>query len=148
MHVFFLILCMVAGVAVAVQSALNARLGTVVGLSSFAALMSFVTGLVPILLYFAIESHGFQMSNYDFSQLKFHYFLGGVLGAAYVMIIILSVPKLGAATVLAVTIASQVVLGAVMDHFGWLYLQQRTFSLGRMFGVVSIVTGAVLIAVF
>jgi transporter family-2 protein len=71
-----------------------------------------------------------------------------VLGAIYVLIIILTVPKLGAATVLAVTVATQVVLGNFLDHFGWLYLQQRTFSLGRVFGTTSVIVGATLIAIY
>jgi len=142
----FIILCVLVGAGITVQAAVNASLAKSTGLPSFATLMSFLLGLLPIFIYYTIESKGFSHGNY--SNLRWHQFLGGFLGAAYVFVIILSIPKLGAATVLSATIAGQVILGVIMDHYGWLDVTVIPASLGRIVGVMLIVGGAILIKVF
>jgi len=142
---FYVVLCVVVGIGISIQAAANAALGKAT-LPSFAALMSFVIGLVPIFIYFAVESKGFSEGNYE--NAKWWHFIGGVLGAAYIFVIIITVPRLGAATVLSATIAGQVFLGLILDHFGFLGVQQRIASLGRIFATILIIIGAVLMSIF
>lgn len=43
---------------------------------------------------------------------------GGLLGAIYVIVIVLVVPRIGVAPALVGVIAGQIIIGAVIDHFG------------------------------
>ena len=52
--------------------------------------------------------------------IRWIYLTGGVLGAIYVTSIILTVRPLGVGGVVAATIAGQLAVGLVVDHFGWL----------------------------
>jgi uncharacterized membrane protein YdcZ (DUF606 family) len=61
--VLFVLLSVAAGVALALQAAMNAALGKVF-LSSFASVLSFLTGLALLLIYWVIESRGFTEGVY------------------------------------------------------------------------------------
>lgn len=146
MNAMYIMLCFLVGCGIAIQASVNAALGKATTLPSFATLMSFTIGLVPIFIYYAIESHGFKQGVYQ--DLKWWMFLGGFLGAAYVLVIILTVPHLGAAVVLSATIVGQVVLGLFLDHFALLDIEQRTASFGRILGTFLIILGAIFLSIF
>lgn len=44
--------------------------------------------------------------------------IGGLLGAIYVIVIVLVVPQIGVAPALVGVIAGQILIGAIIDHFG------------------------------
>lgn len=70
---------------------------------------------------------------------------GGVFGAVFIGIAILMVPRLGAATALALIVVGQMVGSLVFDHFGLLGIQQQSISLMRVAGVACLVLGVVLV---
>ena len=146
MEALFIVLAVVAGVGVTFQAATNAALGKFSQLGAFSALCSFLCGLPIVLVYYAVESKGFSRGNYN--NIPIWAYVGGFLGAFYVITIIVSVPKLGASTVLALTIGAQVITGIMIDHFGILELEKREATAGRICGGVIMIIGAVLIAVF
>jgi transporter family-2 protein len=55
------------------------------------------------------------------------------------------VPKLGAATFIALLVAGQMLASVTLDHFGWLGLAQREIDLPRVIGVLLLIGGVVLI---
>lgn len=144
--VIFFALCVTVGAGITIQAATNAALGKTTRLPSFSALMSFLLGIVPIFIYYIIESKGFKVGEY--ANVRWWQFLGGFLGAIYVFVVIIAVPRLGTATVLSATIAGQVLLSIIVDHFGWLGVQQTNATWGRIVGAILIVTGAVMMKVF
>ena len=58
---------------------------------------------------------------------------------------ILLVPKLGAATFIALLVAGQMLASVTLDHFGWIGLAQRPLDLPRAMGVLLLIGGVVLI---
>jgi transporter family-2 protein len=56
---------------------------------------------------------------------------GGLFGAVFIALAILPVPKVGAATFIALLVAGQMLASATSDHFGWLGLAQREIDLPR-----------------
>ena len=71
--------------------------------------------------------------------------LGGLIGAFYVAVMIFAVPKLGTATAFGVAIAGQIILSAVLDHFGLLGLKTHPLSVLRATGVVLLLAGVVMV---
>ncbi len=57
---------------------------------------------------------------------------GGVVGAIYVTTVILTVGSLGAAGVVAATIAGQLTISVVIDRLGVLGLQETPITLERV----------------
>jgi len=70
---------------------------------------------------------------------------GGLFGAVFIALAILLVPKLGAATFIALLVAGQMLASVTLDHFGWLGLAQREIDLPRVIGVLLLIGGVVLI---
>lgn len=145
MYVTYVAACLLAGLGIAIQAASNAALGKATKLPSFAALISFLLGIIPLFAYYLIESRGFRQGAY--SGLKWWYFLGGIMGALYVFTITWTVPKLGATIVLSATIVGQVSLGLLIDHYGWLEVQKIPVSLWRMLGTGMVILGAVFLGI-
>lgn len=61
------------------------------------------------------------------------------------MIAVLLIPRLGAATVLALLVAGQLLASIALDHFGLFGLPQRPVDLSRLAGAVLLLGGVVLI---
>ena len=61
---------------------------------------------------------------------------GGVLGAAYVTSSTLLIPRIGAAALMALIVAGQLIAGMLIDRIGFLGMAVREISLGRVAGAV------------
>jgi transporter family-2 protein len=110
----FPLLALIGGMAIATQGQINGGLGKKIGVieSSF---MNFAVGslvLLLVLLFFG-NGHISSISTVPKWQL-----IGGLLGSFFVMIQVIVVPKIGVSTSLIAVIVGQLILGAVIDHFG------------------------------
>ena len=144
--VFSFILCVGLGVTIVFQALLNSHLGQVTLLNSYSALMSFLVGIPPVFLYFLIESR--CLTHGTISAAPWYLYLGGILGAVYITVIIFTVQRIGAASVLATVVASQVAASIVVYHFAFLGVQPRAATTGRIIGSVLIITGSILVGIF
>jgi transporter family-2 protein len=70
---------------------------------------------------------------------------GGMFGAIFIALGILLVPKIGAATFIALLVAGQMLASVAFDHFGLLGLAQRPVDLPRIIGVALLIAGVLLI---
>ena len=70
---------------------------------------------------------------------------GGIFGAIFIGTAILMVPRLGAATVLALIVVGQMLGSLAFDHFGLLGVPQHPASLARLAGAAFLLLGVVLI---
>lgn len=57
--------------------------------------------------------------------------IGGILGAFYVFVMVLIVPKVGVANSLMAVVAGQLVMSSIVDHFGLFGGQRIPFDLTR-----------------
>jgi len=70
---------------------------------------------------------------------------GGIFGAIYIAVSILLIPRLGAAMVIALIVAGQMLGSLVFDHFGLLGVPMHPASLPRLLGAALLVGGVVLL---
>ncbi|MGB5902582.1 MAG: DMT family transporter [Xanthobacteraceae bacterium] len=142
---FFLpLIVVVAGVSVAFQQILNANLRTELGSPWWAGFVSYLVGMI-IMLAVALLMPGPRPSLSAISGSSWISWTGGFFGAVFIGIAIIMVPRLGAATVLALIVVGQMVGSIVFDHFGLLGLQQQPVNLARLLGAGMLVSGVVLI---
>ena len=66
---------------------------------------------------------------------------GGLIGALYVGSIVWTVRALGAGGLTAATIAGQLALAVVIDHFGWLGVARSPITAGKVFGIALLALG-------
>lgn len=70
---------------------------------------------------------------------------GGLAGAVYVGSIVFTVRALGAGGLTALTIAGQLGVAMVIDHFGWLGVERSPITAAKVSGVVLLALGAWLV---
>ncbi|MED4271748.1 DMT family transporter, partial [Geobacillus stearothermophilus] len=63
---------------------------------------------------------------------------GGILGAFYVFVMVLIVPKVGVANSLAAVIAGQLVMSSIIDHFGLFGGQRIPFDMTRLAAIACL----------
>jgi transporter family-2 protein len=71
--------------------------------------------------------------------------IGGVLGAIYVAVFTLLIPRVGAAAAICLAVFGQVVASLLLDHFGVLQAQ-RPADWPRIAGALLVVLGVLLVA--
>eukprot|EP00879_Flechtneria_rotunda_P012564 GHRR01013119.1.p1 GENE.GHRR01013119.1~~GHRR01013119.1.p1 ORF type:complete len:234 (+),score=52.55 GHRR01013119.1:190-891(+) len=150
-YVLGIILAIVAGIFLAVQSGTNATLGNTSGSKAFASVVSFGVGAVACLLYFLVDTVGLKHplpSAAGVAAVPWWAWIGGVLGAYYVVVVILFAQKLGAGTLVAVFVCSQLVTSCVLDLAGIVGFKRHAFSWPRWVGIALMIAGIVLTTQF
>ena len=74
--------------------------------------------------------------------------IGGILGAAYVMAMVNVSEKAGAGVFMGISVTASVITSLAMDHYGLLGFKQHTASVPRLIGAGLMVSGLVLIGKF
>ncbi|MGH2906913.1 MAG: DMT family transporter [Solirubrobacterales bacterium] len=136
------ILVAAMGGLIAAQAPINGHLGEHVGKFP-AALISFIGGTVLLTLIVVISGEG--LGRVSGSGLPWYYFIGGLLGAAYISTVIFTVGTLGAGGITAATIAGQLTAAVALDHFGALGLEQQAITTQRLAGVLLLAAGTYLV---
>ncbi len=132
-----------AGSLVALQAPINSGLGRAVG-SLAAASVSFAIGVTVLVVITLVAGGGFGQLG-AIGDLKWSYLLGGVLGAAYVTTVLITVRSLGAGGVTAATIAGQLAMSVMIDRAGLLGLEERALTSQRLIGIALLAAGTFLI---
>ena len=137
-----------AGACIAVQAPINAMLGKGLGVPVAAAAVSFLAGAVVLVTATLAITRTQGVAVQWAVPSPWLYVAGGALGTVYVTSAILLTPRIGAAAVMALSVAGQLLAGIALDRMGFLGLAVREISLGRITGALLLVTGVVLIRVF
>jgi transporter family-2 protein len=131
-----------AGGLVAMQAPINSALGKAAGTFA-AASISFIIGTTALVSITLLS--GAKVDLGAAGDLRWYYLTGGLLGAAYVTTVLVSVRTLGAGGVTAATIAGQLSFSVVLDRLGVLGLDEKPLSLGRVVGVALLAAGVFLV---
>ncbi|MEA2350779.1 MAG: bacterial/archaeal transporter family-2 protein [Thermoleophilaceae bacterium] len=131
-----------AGGLVAMQAPINGMLGRHAGKLA-AASISFVIGTAVLVAITLVSGSEVNLSGAV--KLPWYYFLGGVLGAAYVTTVLTTVRSLGAGGVTAATIAGQLTASVVLDRVGAFGLPEKQLTIARVVGVALLAGGVFLI---
>lgn len=145
MNKLFLILAIiVVGSLVALQGAINAQLGRLLTHPLHASLISFLGGVITLIIAALIMRTGLPTFQ-QLSGIPAYLFIGGILGAIFVSAVIVTVPKIGIANVLIAALAGQLILSLIIDHFGWLGVPKQPVNIYRIIGSLMVVAGLFLV---
>lgn len=137
------ILTAATGGLVALQAPVNSILGRAIGTWQ-AAFVSFAIGTVALAAIAALATGGLgQVSGVR--NVSWVYLTGGLLGAAYVTTILVTVRTLGAGGIVAATIAGQLAISVVIDHFGLVGVAKQPISALKILGIALLALGTYLV---
>lgn len=135
----FLMAC--GGLAVAIQPSINARLAQKVG-SYESSLISFAVGTLALAVMVMVAGRGNLRNLADASWWEL---TGGLIGAYFVTMTIIAVPRLGTLAVMAIIIAGQLITAALLDQYGAFGLRQIPLTPLRGIGILLLCIGAGLV---
>jgi bacterial/archaeal transporter family-2 protein len=140
----YLLFALVAGAMLPIQFGVNAQLATWLGSSVRAAFVSFLVGALALavaVLAFARDWPGTERV----SGAPWWVWIGGALGAFYVLGSIVAAPRLGAVTLFVMILAGQALASLAVDHFGWVGFEEHPINAARLGGVALLAAGVALV---
>jgi len=147
MLIALLVLALLSGAALAVQAAINAQLRVALGTPVLAALASFVVGTVALAAYALVTRAG-RPDGPSLAAAPWWVWTGGVIGAAYVTVSVILVPRLGPGLLFGTIVAGQMLAALVLDHYGLLGVPTHPVNAGRVAGALLLIAGVVMIRRF
>ena len=126
--IFYLGMMIAAGLLFGLQSPINAQLSRSVGVLE-GSFLSFLGGTLVLgiaMLLFGVPA--WQL-------------VGGLLGATVVFNTILCVPHIGVLPTLMAMILGNLIMGCIIDHFGWFGIPVTLFTWRRFLGVLLVLLG-------
>ncbi len=133
----YLLFGFAAGAMLPFQFGINAQLAHWLDSPLRATLVSFAVGTLALLAVALVFVRGLPAGD-RVSDAPWWVWVGGFLGAFYVLGSVVAAPKLGAATLVAVILAGQAVASLLVDHFGWVGFAEREITAGRVAGVALV----------
>jgi transporter family-2 protein len=143
----YLTFAFAAGAMLPLQFGINAQLAKWVDSPVRATLVSFVVGTVVLFIAALPLIRGWPSLG-RLGSAPWWVWIGGALGAFYVLGSVVTAPKLGAATLVAMILAGQATSSLLVDHFGLVGFPEHPISLGRLGGVALVAAGVALVRVF
>ncbi len=140
----FSLLAALAGVCAALQPVINSQLRTGLNSAIWANFVNFLVGVFVIVLTAVILRAPVPQAGF-ISRIPWWSWTGGLLGAIYVGLAILLVPRLGAAIFITLLVAGQMIASVLLDHFGALGLARRPLDFSRTLGIALVIGGVMLI---
>ncbi len=144
---FFILLALLAGMAMPTQAVINSRLAVSVDSPIIAAFISFAIGTAAIFVYILLT--GAPLSNIiSVKNAPPIALIGGLLGAFFVSVMATIIPRVPVAVAFSLAIAGQMLITLLVDHFGWLGVEVKPINPMRVLGAVFVTVGVVLIRRF
>jgi bacterial/archaeal transporter family-2 protein len=143
---FPMLLAVAAGISLVVQQALNANLRTALSSPAWSGFVSYFVGTI-CMVAFALLLRDPLPSVGVVARIPWWAWSGGLFGAIFIALAIFLIPKLGAATFIALLVAGQMLCSLAFDHFGLLGIPVQPATLVRLAGAAFLIAGVVLIRV-
>lgn len=129
---FVPLLALLGGAAIAIQGQVNGGLGKKLGVIE-ASFVSFLIGTIALFFIVIFFGKGDLLAVLTVPKWQL---TGGLLGMLYVIIAIFTVPKLGVVGSLMAIITGQILVGAIIDHFGLFGGHRIPVDIKKMFAIL------------
>ena len=136
-------LALAIGALLPLQALINARLGAQTQGPLYASFVSFLVGTC-LLAALLLVTRTPLLPVQPVAALPPWIWLGGIIGALFVFVATLLIPRLGAAAMICLVVLGQVAASLLLDHFGVLGAQKPADA-ARVFGALLVIAGAVLV---
>ncbi|KFG69929.1 DMT family transporter [Microvirga sp. BSC39] len=133
---------LLSGIFLASQAPINAALAKSLGDPVLAACISFGIGFVVLAILSAVR--GAWPSGSAMAAAPWWSWLGGLLGAFYVAVVIWGVPQLGVVSTVAALVFGQVAAALILDAVGAFGLPVQAITWQRLLAAGLILSGLVL----
>ncbi len=140
-QIMLLVLMFCGGVVIALQPSLNARLAQKVGTFE-SSCISFAVGTLALLAIVLLAGRG---NLREIGSASWWELTGGLLGAFFVTMTIVAVPRIGTTAAMVSVITAQLTTSLLLDHFGAFGMRHIPLDGRRAAGILLLMAGAALV---
>lgn len=133
---------LLGGVAVGVQSPIAGKMGQRIGGTAG----SFIVHLGGLILSGLLLIFRGGENIRDWQKLPWYMFFAGAFGLILYLTINYTLPRVGSTMMITLIIVGQLLMGVMVDQFGWFGVPVRTIDLPRIAGVLLLLAGGYLIS--
>ncbi|MFC0322251.1 DMT family transporter [Gallibacterium melopsittaci] len=129
-----IVLSLIGGALLSIQSAINGQLGMKVGVFK-SAFLTFSIGalLTALLIFFFEDRHSVTLLDVPKWQL-----MGALLGVPYIVIMVIAVQRIGTGVATVAVIFGQLLMSMLIDNFGWFHNEALSFSINRLLALICL----------
>jgi len=131
----------VIGMGLPVQTSVNARLRRSVGSPFLASFVSFAVGTLFLGAVAALTARHWELSAADVAHQPWWIWLGGLLGVVFLTANLVLLPVLGAVQTVIIPALGQIAMGLLIDSLGWFGGHVVALSAARVIGAVLVAAG-------
>jgi transporter family-2 protein len=132
-----LLIGLAGGIAVGLQSPLASMMSQRLGMLESVFIVhagGALIALIPLLVY-----GGGKLSQWR--SVPWYALAAGVFGLVVIGAISYMIPRIGVAGSIITVVAGQLLVGTILDQFGWLGAMQRPLDATRLIGLVIVMLG-------
>ena len=142
MRYLILILVVVGGAAIPVQVAANKKMELAVKSPVLAATIALAVGAAALAL---LSLTGWLGKGHLTQAAHAPWWTWVAMAMSiFTVVSIIALPRVGAAAVIAATVFGQLMMAALLDHFGWLGVPQVKMNWWRISGAVILFAGTIM----
>lgn len=134
--ILIFIIGLVAGIAIGFQSPMASLISQRMGVLESIFIVhagGAIGALIPMLIIGNNLKHWRSVPSYTLAA--------GLFGLIVIFAMSYMIPRIGVAGALILLLAGQLLIGSLLDHYGWLGAIQRPFDLTRAFGLSIVILG-------
>ncbi len=136
----------VAGALTSFEAGANTKLANSVGGPWWPAILFSLVSLALLGLGTMVFGGPFPASG--LRQAPWWSWLGGVIGAVYVLSMLTAPGRLGSGLFTGLTVTAAIISSIALDHYGLAGFERHTAGIGRLIGAALMVIGVVCVAIF
>lgn len=134
-----LAMAFVSGALMPLQAGINGLLAREVSGVLNAATISFLVGTVALLILVLWQRDAVSLSN--LKSLQWWHWAGGLMGAFFVFTAAFVAPRIGALLFMVLILAGQLSSAIFLDHQGWVGYKEMPINIGKIIGLLLILSG-------
>jgi len=137
--IFYLIIGLIIGMFFPIQASISARLSSYSKTPLTASFIAFSLGSVILLIInLIVDPIGISV-GIDFSYPLYVFIGGAIAGVGFNVANIILFSKLGASITTIITVSGQMIVGILIDHFGWFGVPANPISITRSIGTIIMI---------
>lgn len=138
------LLALVAGLSIALQAVMNAKLGVLLKDSLLATLIAFFVALMVTTIIWIYWDRSVPNLT-EFKQIPWYLWFSGGLSALGVGLFYFLIPKMGAGNMMTYALSAQIIFAMIVSHLGWLEMPKAPITISNLLGLIFLLAGIILI---
>ncbi|MCY8979751.1 DMT family transporter [Bacillus halotolerans] len=135
MGLFMILFTLIGGITLSAQSSINGTFSRKAGTIE-TTFLTFLTGTMFLTIFILFFGSGNVLGLLEAPKWQLS---AAVLGTAYLLLTVIAVPRIGVIATSIAGIAGQLVIGVMIDHYGWFNSLVIELDIKRVFALLFMI---------